>query len=298
MGTLFLSAGGNEPLKLEVNLTTKKFLEYYVSALESLHYISLDFKRMGYEDKEKERMEKLNDDKPLTFKESDEVRRKAYSRIKLEDLFQPNKWSTGFIELFDEVKLPYFDNYGKLRHSSPNSLLNEFYESLSLHGYGKFGFANRLEETMIVKGKALIKRNNSKADYSDGLIREELERLNNKMMEYFLSRTAILYSEYSKPMVDNESNVSREYFSTFDKMKIPLLELTLIEKGGRFWGLTQKQYINFGEAINKKVSGLGYNPHIISYEEEEIRSLSWLVGFNFARETLQEMENKSNKSSG
>ena len=289
-----LSADENETLKLEVNRTTEKFLEYYISALESLHYISIDFKRIKYEDKERA-------NKPLTFKESEEVRRKAYSRIKLEDLFQPNKWSTGFIELFDEVKLPYFDSSGKLSRSSPNSLLNEFYESLSLHGYGKFGFANRLEETMIVKGKALIKRNNSKADYSDGLIREELERLNNKMMEYFLSCTVMLYDEYCEPRINKGSNVSKEYFSIFNKIEIPLLQPAMISKGENFLGSKyeiKKQYLKFGEAICKKISGLRYDIHSIPYEDEKIRILSWVAGVNFARGTLQEMENKSNNSSG
>ena len=42
----------------------------------------------------------------------------------------------------------------------------------------------------------------------NGFVREELKRLTNRMMEYFLSRTAILYSEYYKPGADNKSNLS------------------------------------------------------------------------------------------
>ncbi|MCL4362289.1 hypothetical protein M1585_02295 [Candidatus Parvarchaeota archaeon] len=298
----FLRTDRNEPLKLEVNRTTEKFLGYYVSALESLHYISIDLKRMKYEDREKERMQKAKAGKPLTFKESEEVKKKAYSRIKLEDMFKPSKWSTGFIELFDEVKLPYFDISGKLRHSSPNSLLNEVYESLySSHrdnGIFQFVFINRLEETMIAKGNALTKRSKSKDDYSNGFVREELKRLTNRMMEYFLSRTAILYSEYYKPGADNKSNISREYFSIFNKMKIPLLEPAFTEMEGSFQDPKyeiKKQYLKFGEAIDKKVSGLRYDLNIISYEEKEIPRLDELVWFNFAKEILQEMENKSKK---
>lgn len=295
----FLDVNRNEILKSEVNRTTEKFLGYYISALESLHYISLDFKRMEYEDKEKESMQKAKDDKPLTFKESEEVKKKAYSRIKLEDLFKPSKWGTAFMELFDGVNLPYFDSSGKLRLSSPNILLNGVNKNLDFYSsYRQFGFVDRLEETMIVKGNALTKRSKSKADYSNGFIREELDRLTNKMMEYFLSRTSILYNEYPKLITENKSNISREYFSMFNKIKIPILEPAFTEMEGGFQDSTyeiKKQYLKFGEAINKKVSELGYNPHIISYEEEEIRSLSWLVGSNFARETLREMENKSKK---
>ena len=292
MGISFLSADRNEPIKFEVNRTTKKFLEYYISALESLRYVSLDFKRMDYEDEEEERIKKFRPDKPLTFKESKDIKKRAYKRIKLEDLFKPNEYSTGLIDLFDEVKLPYFDQVGKLNYSSPNVLLNESHVNLYDHRNLKFGFTDRLEETMIVKGNALIKRNKSKVDYSNELIREELQRLTNRMIEYFLSRTLILYSEYSKPV--NKSNVSSEYFSMFNKMKIPVLELTLVNKGESFRDSTyeaKKQYLKFGDAIAKKVSESRYNLRSFSDEEEEIYWLNWLVGLNFAREILQKMKN-------
>ncbi|MCL5009934.1 MAG: hypothetical protein M1433_03090, partial [Candidatus Parvarchaeota archaeon] len=122
-------------------------------------------------------------------------------------------------------------------------------------------------------------------DYSSGLIQEELQRLTNRMIEYFLSRTLILYSEYSKPV--NKSNVSSEYFSMFNKMKIPVLELTSTYKAKR-------QYLKFGDAIAKiakKVSESRYNLRGFSDEEEEIYWLDWLVGLNFAREILQKMKN-------
>jgi len=290
----FLTADRNEPVNFEVNRTTKKFIEYYVSALESLHYISLEFNRMDYEDSEKERMEKAKVNKYLTSKESEKVRKMAYDKIKLEDMFKPNKWSTGFMDLFDDVKLPYFDNQGILRHSSPNSLLKGFYESLySSSGYIKFGFADRTEETMIVKGNALSKRNKAKADYSNRFIREELERLTDKMMEYFLSRTALLYYKYPKPLPSDGSNASREYFSIFSKMKIPLLELVLVDAGKSFEDSTyeiKKQYIKFGDAIDKKISELGYSSYVLSDEDDEIRSLNWLVWINFARQTLQKTQ--------
>ena len=286
----FLYADINEPLKYAVNRTTKKFLEYYVSALESLHYISLDFSRMDYEDKEKRKIEKARS-KFLTFKESEDAKKKAYKHIKLEDLFRPNKWSTEFIDMFDQVNLPYFDSSGKLMHSSPNSLLKEAYESLYLSsGYAKFGFAEGPEKTMIIKGNALIKRGKSKADYSNKSIREELETLTNKMMEYFLSRTSLLYYEFTKPMVDKDSNISKEYLSVFNKMKIPILELELVDLGESFQDSTyktKKRYLKFVDAIEKKVSEMGYISSSFSNEEQEIRRLRWLVGFNFARETLQ-----------
>ena len=286
----FLYADINEPLKYAVNRTTKKFLEYYVSALESLHYISLDFSRMDYEDKEKRKIEKARS-KFLTFKESEDVKKKAYKYIKLEDLFKPNKWSTEFIDMFDQVNLPYFDSSGKLMHSSPNSLLKEAYESLYLSsGYAKFGFAEGPEKTMIIKGNALIKRGKSKADYSNKSIREELETLTNKMMEYFLSRTSLLYYEFTKPMVDKDSNISKEYLSVFNKMKIPILELELVDPGESFQDSTyktKKRYLKFVDAIEKKVSEMGYISSSFSNEEQEIRRLRWLVGFNFARKTLR-----------
>lgn len=286
----FLYADINEPLKYAVNCTTKKFLEYYVSALESLHYISLDFSRMDYEDKEKRKIEKARS-KFLTFKESEDVKKKAYKYIKLEDLFKPNKWSTEFIDMFDQVNLPYFDSSGKLMHSSPNSLLKEAYESLYLSsGYAKFGFAEGPEKTMIIKGNALIKRGKSKADYSNKSIREELETLTNKMMEYFLSRTSLLYYEFTKPMVDKDSNISKEYLSVFNKMKIPILELELVDPGESFQDSTyktKKRYLKFVDAIEKKVSEMGYISSSFSNEEQEIRRLRWLVGFNFARKTLR-----------
>ena len=290
----FLYADINEPLKYAVNRTTKKFLEYYVSALESLHYISLDFSRMDYEDKEKRKIEKARS-KFLTFKESEDVKKKAYKYIKLEDLFKPNKWSTEFIDMFDQVNLPYFDSSGKLMHSSPNSLLKEAYESLYLSsGYAKFGFAEGPEKTMIIKGNALIKRSKSKADYSNEFIREELETLTNKMMEYFLSRTSLLYYEFTEPMVNKDSNISKEYLSVFNtvfnKMKIPVLELELVDPGESFQDSTyktKKRYLKFVDAIEKKVSEMGYISSSFSNEEQEIRRLRWLVGFNFARETLQ-----------
>ncbi len=298
MGISFLSADRNEPVKFEVNRTTKKFLEYYISALESLHYVSLDFKRMDYEYEEEERIKKSRPDKPLTFKESEYIekraKKRAYKRIKLEDLFRPNEYSTALIDLFDEVKLPYFDQEGKLNYSSPNVLLNESYVNLYDHRNIKFGLTNRLEETMIVKGNALIKRNKSKVDYSNELIREELQRLTNRMIEYFLSRTLILYSEYSKPV--NKSNVSSEYFSMFNKMKIPVLEFTSVNRGESFQDSiykAKKQYLKFGDAIAKvakEVSESRYDPHS-SDEEEEIYWLNWLVGLNFAREILQKMKN-------
>lgn len=286
---LFLLAESDELVKSEVNRTTKKFLEYYVSALESLHYIALDFNRMDYEDRERKRIEKAKADRPLTSKESDGLIKRAYNHIRLEDLFKPDGWSTRFIKLFDEVKLPYFDHSGKLTHRSPNSLLHETYDSLyTVYGFSRFGFPDRLEETIIVKGNALIKKAKSKADYSNGLIHEELERLTNKMMEYFLSRTAILYSEYTDLMTNPKPSISREYFSAFSKMKIPVLEDVLINIGDRFLK-TKKQYLKLSDAIDKKVSNLGYNPHALSYTEEEIRRLSWLVGQYFAKETLNKL---------
>lgn len=295
MGISFLGADRNEPVKFEVNRTTEKFLEYYISALESLRYVSLDFKRMDYEDEEEERIRKSRPDKPLTFKESEDIekraKKRAYKRIKLEDLFKPNEYSTGLIDLFDEVKLPYFDQEEKLNYSSPNVLLNESYANL-YDMSPKFGLTNRLEEIMIVKGNALIKRNKSKVDYSNGLIREELQRLTNRMIEYFLSRTLILYSEYSKPV--NKSNVSSEYFSMFNKMKIPILELTLVNRGESFHLIykVKKQYLTFGDAIEKITKKvLTYDPRSFSDEEEEIYRLDRLVGLNFAREILQKMKN-------
>ncbi len=287
----FLYADMHEPLKYAVNCTTKKFLEYYVSALESLHYISLDFGRMDYEDKEERRIKKARSKNFLTHKESEEVEKKAYKHIKLEDLFRPNKWSTGFMNMFDQVNLPYFDGSGKLMYSSPNSLLKEAYESLYLSsGYAKFGFVEGPEKTMIIKGNALIKRSKSKADYPNKSIRRELETLTNKMMEYFLSRTSLLYYEFTKPMVDKDSNISKEYLSVFNKMKIPILELELVDPGESFQDSTyktKKRYLKFVDAIEKKVSEMGYISSSFSNEEQEIRTLRWLVGFNFARETLQ-----------
>ncbi len=297
----FLYADGKKPVKYAVNRTTKKFLEYYVSALESLHYISLDFDRMDYEDKEKTRIEKARPGKPLTFKELERVKEKAYKHIKLEDLFEPNKWSTGFIEIFDKVNLPYFDdsekliystNSGKLTYSTPNNLLREY-------GWPIPGFTDRLEETMIVKANALTKRGKSAADHPDKLISEELRRLTDRMMEYFLTRTAILYYEYSNSRAYNGPSMSREYFSIFNQIKIPVIESDFVRKGKRFNDVTFKtkiQYIKFGDAITKKVSELsksGYDPPIYSEEDYEIYELSWLVGSNFAKEILEKIQNKS-----
>ena len=80
MGISFLGADRNEPVKFEGNRTTEKFLEYYISALESLRYVSLDFKRMDYEDEEEERIRKSRPDKPLTFKESEDIEKRAKKR--------------------------------------------------------------------------------------------------------------------------------------------------------------------------------------------------------------------------
>ena len=87
---------------------------------------------------------------------------------------------------------------------------------------------------------------------------------------------------------------SSEYFSMFNKMKIPILELTLVNRGESFHLIhkVKKQYLTFGDAIEKITKKvLTYDPRSFSDEEEEIYRLDRLVGLNFAREILQKMKN-------
>jgi hypothetical protein len=285
MGSL-LYADRYNSLESEVNRTTEKFVTYYVSALEALHYSSLERDRVDYADKEKKKAMKA--EHAISFEELGKINNTSYKRLKLEDLFRPDSLSTALIALFDEVELPYFDEEGKLKHSSPNHLLKKFYEGL--YNYGKMIFPNDAQKTMIVKGNALIKRNRTKAHYS--CIREEFNGLTDKMTIYFLNRLYRLYGT-------SNSDTAREYFSIFGKMKMPALEFIVTSTEGSFqdWeGETRRRDLSFGNAIALRLARL-YDPTSIRYlsdKEEELLELD-VPGNPFAQLYFNRIDTRPKK---